>query len=108
MNSDILDELDEETARPLFRLVFTQHMQHSRPSSVRRKGSKGSKAADLEDVLEPIDEEAELESEKNANLHAEKRGKPAHLPVKENDFREGSVRRALKTMPKTMPKTKTK
>jgi len=103
MNSDILDELDEETARPLFRLVFTQHMQHSRPSSVRRKGSKGSK-----DVLEPIDEEAELESEKNANLHAEKRGKPAPLPVKENDFREGSVRRALKTMPKTMPKTKTK
>ena len=99
MNSDILDELDEETARPLFRLVFTQHMQHSRPSSVRRKGSKGS-----EQVLEPIDEEAELESEKNANLHAEKRGKPAPLPVKENDFREGSVRRALKTMPKTKTK----
>lgn len=101
MNSDILDELDDETARPLFRLVFTQHMQQTRPSSVRRKGSKGSKAADLENVLEPEDEEAETEAEKNAELFAEKKGRPAPLPAKESDFKEGSVRRALKTIPKS-------
>jgi hypothetical protein len=93
MELDIFSQVDDAEVRPLMRIVFGEQRDRAKPASVRQKAKQDDSSVKLEDV-------GETESEKLANLHSEKRGKPAPLPVQESDFAEGSVRRSLKTMPK--------
>jgi hypothetical protein len=95
MELDIFSQVNDADMKPLMRIIFDEQRRQTKPDDVRRKGGKGPGSNSLEDVAD-----AKSEAEKLADLHAEKRGKPAPLPVQESDFPEGSVRRALKRMPK--------
>lgn len=97
MELDIFSQVGEADVRPLMRIIFDEEQRQAKPAAVRQKGKQGDSSGELENV-------AKTESEKLVDLHTEKRGKPAPLPVQESDFKEGSVRRSLKTMPKAAKK----
>lgn len=97
MEMDIdLSDLKESAVRRLLRTVITSE---SRRTKMAGKRSKVEIEGDDDDEGEL---DAETEMEKNAALAMEKKGAPAPISARESDFREGSVRRALKRMPKSL------
>lgn len=75
------------------RLLRSLAMRAARRRKTRDKREEAQVDSDEPDEM--LDE-----MEKNSSLHSEKRGSPAPLNAKEDDFAAGDVRRALKTMPK--------
>jgi len=57
----------------------------------------GKMPEDMDD--EDEEEEEESESEKLASLHSETKGSPAPIPVTEEDFKKGSMRKAMSKVP---------
>lgn len=81
-------DLKESAVRRLCKTLLSKHARDSMPYGKRPEESE-----------EPEEEDGEeSESDKLANLHAESKGSPAPLPVNEEDFRDGDVRRSMKAL----------
>lgn len=106
LNVDLSD-LKESCVRRLLREVVTQDMSVSKPASMRGEAKCTSCHSEPDGDEDMDDEDEESESEKLVNLQQETRGKPAPLPVTEEDFSEGTLRKAVaKVMPNGKRKAK--
>ena len=90
-----LSDLKESAVRRLLRTVISSESRRTKMAGKRTK-------VEIEQDDDEGDLDAETEMEKNAALAMEKKGAPAAISARESDFREGSVRRALKRMPKSL------
>lgn len=78
--------------------AVTRMLKHLVVRAAKRRKMRSQR----DTVMDPSDEpdDALMEMEKNSSLHSEKRGSPAPIRAKEDDFASGDVRRALKVVPK--------
>lgn len=100
MKTDIeidLSDLKEASVRRICKTLMLAHARASEPQAKRGDEQGGDE-----------EDEGETESEKLAKLHSESHGSPAPLPVKEEDFREGDVRKAIRKLPPKMRYAKKK
>jgi hypothetical protein len=91
-----IEDLKPSVVQRLLKNVVMRNMRRSRPRFAKNR----NETPDLDDS----EEEGESENDKLVALNEEKRGKPAPIPASESDFAEGTVRRAMKALPKTSRK----
>lgn len=91
-----IEDLKPSVVQRLFKTVVMRNMRRSKP----RFSKPAENTPDDEEYLD----EGETENDKLVALNEEKRGKPAPLPATESDFAEGTVRRAMKSLPKAARK----
>jgi len=97
------DDLRPSVVARICKTLMRQHATQSKPASKRDEDEfeldGGKDSDDDSDVPSAV-----TESDKLAELHSETHGSPAPLPVKETDYREGSLRKVMRKMPPAIKK----